>query len=124
MSDPIAIEPFTIAVDEAVLADLRDRIRRTRWPDRHAGSGWDHGADPGYLRSLLATWADEFDWRKQERELNRLAHYRAVIDGVGIHFERITRWSRMPRGGHFAALEEPQLLAEELREFFRPLRPA
>jgi pimeloyl-ACP methyl ester carboxylesterase len=86
MSDLIAIEPFTIAVDEAVLADLRDRIWRTRWPDLHAGSGWDHGADPGYLRSLLATWADEFDWRKQERELNRLAHYRAVIDGVGIHF--------------------------------------
>jgi pimeloyl-ACP methyl ester carboxylesterase len=36
----------------------------------------------------------------------------------------ITRWTRMPRGGHFAALEEPRLLAEELREFFRPLRPA
>jgi pimeloyl-ACP methyl ester carboxylesterase len=35
----------------------------------------------------------------------------------------ITRWTRMPRGGHFAALEEPQLLAEELRAFFRPLRP-
>lgn len=28
----------------------------------------------------------------------------------------------MPRGGHFAALEEPQLLAEEIRAFFRPLR--
>jgi pimeloyl-ACP methyl ester carboxylesterase len=28
----------------------------------------------------------------------------------------------MPRGGHFAALEEPELLAEEIREFFRPLR--
>jgi hypothetical protein len=28
----------------------------------------------------------------------------------------------MPRGGHFAAFEEPELLAEELREFFRPLR--
>jgi hypothetical protein len=27
----------------------------------------------------------------------------------------------MPRGGHFAALEEPQLLAQEIREFFRPL---
>jgi microsomal epoxide hydrolase len=38
------------------------------------------------------------------------------------HFFNITRWSRMPRGGHFAALEEPQLLAEEIREFFRPLR--
>jgi hypothetical protein len=86
MGEPIAIEPFTIAVDEAVLADLRDRIKRTRWPDRIAGTGWDAGADPGYVRSLLETWADEFDWRRQERELNRLANYRAWIDGVGIHF--------------------------------------
>jgi pimeloyl-ACP methyl ester carboxylesterase len=28
----------------------------------------------------------------------------------------------MPRGGHFAAMEEPELLAEEIRAFFRPLR--
>jgi pimeloyl-ACP methyl ester carboxylesterase len=35
---------------------------------------------------------------------------------------RIERWTQMPRGGHFAALEEPQLLAEELRAFYRPLR--
>jgi pimeloyl-ACP methyl ester carboxylesterase len=39
------------------------------------------------------------------------------------HFFNITRWTNMPRGGHFAALEEPELLAEEIREFFRPLRP-
>ena len=34
----------------------------------------------------------------------------------------VRRWQEMPRGGHFAALEEPQLLAHEVREFFRPLR--
>jgi pimeloyl-ACP methyl ester carboxylesterase len=34
----------------------------------------------------------------------------------------IRRWSKMPKGGHFAALEQPQLLAQEVREFFRPLR--
>jgi len=34
----------------------------------------------------------------------------------------IRRWSKMPRGGHFAALEQPELLAREIREFFRPLR--
>jgi pimeloyl-ACP methyl ester carboxylesterase len=28
----------------------------------------------------------------------------------------------MPRGGHFAAMEQPQALAEEIRAFFRPLR--
>jgi hypothetical protein len=28
----------------------------------------------------------------------------------------------MPRGGHFAAMEQPEMLAEEIRVFFRPLR--
>ena len=34
----------------------------------------------------------------------------------------IVRWTEMPRGGHFPAAEEPELLVSELREFFRPLR--
>lgn len=34
----------------------------------------------------------------------------------------IARWTEMPRGGHFAAMEQPELLAEEMRAFFRPLR--
>ena len=85
MGDPIAVEPFTIAVDETVLADLRDRIRRTRWPNR-SGSAWDDGADPAYIRELVSAWADEFDWRGYERDLNNLAHHRATIDGLGVHF--------------------------------------
>jgi pimeloyl-ACP methyl ester carboxylesterase len=35
---------------------------------------------------------------------------------------RIERWTQMPRGGHFAAMEEPELLAADIRAFFRPLR--
>ena len=34
----------------------------------------------------------------------------------------LRRFTLMPRGGHFPAMEEPELLAEDLREFFRPLR--
>jgi pimeloyl-ACP methyl ester carboxylesterase len=42
----------------------------------------------------------------------------------GERFYNVTRWTEMPRGGHFAALEEPDALAEEIRAFFRPLRRA
>jgi pimeloyl-ACP methyl ester carboxylesterase len=35
----------------------------------------------------------------------------------------IRRWTTMAKGGHFAAMEEPQALAREIIEFFRPLRP-
>jgi hypothetical protein len=34
----------------------------------------------------------------------------------------IQRWTVSPKGGHFAALEEPERLAEDIREFFRPFR--
>jgi pimeloyl-ACP methyl ester carboxylesterase len=39
-------------------------------------------------------------------------------------FFNVRRWTEMPRGGHFAALEEPELLVEDIRTFFRPLREA
>ena len=34
----------------------------------------------------------------------------------------VTHWTRMPHGGHFAAHEAPEALAEDIRAFFRPLR--
>ncbi len=37
-------------------------------------------------------------------------------------FANIRRWTEMPRGGHFGEQEEPELLAEDIRAFFRPLR--
>ena len=37
-------------------------------------------------------------------------------------FYDVRRWSEMPSGGHFAAWEEPELLAEDIRAFFRTLR--
>jgi microsomal epoxide hydrolase len=37
-------------------------------------------------------------------------------------YTNIQRWTAMQKGGHFAALEQPEALAKEIREFFRPLR--
>ena len=39
-------------------------------------------------------------------------------------FFNVRRWTEMPAGGHFAAFEEPERLAADIREFFRPLRSA
>jgi pimeloyl-ACP methyl ester carboxylesterase len=82
----VRAEPFRIAVDDGVLADLRERIARTRWPDDAPGEPWGQGTDLAYLRDLLAYWADGFDWRARERELNEFAHFRAEVDGVLVHF--------------------------------------
>ena len=44
------------------------------------------------------------------------------IRSVAERQHRIVRWSEYSRGGHFAALEAPDLLVEDLRAFYRPLR--
>src|SRR5215472_12482726 len=79
-------EQFSVRVSDEVLADLRARIANTRWPGPGPGVPWEQGTDLGYLRDLLAYWADGFDWRAQERRLNGFGHFRAGIDGVRVHF--------------------------------------
>ena len=44
--------------------------------------------------------------------------------GFAERFFNVQHWQEMPRGGHFAALEEPGLLVADMRDFFRPLREA
>ena len=82
----MTIEPFTVHVDDAELADLRARIRNTRWPPSAPGPAWGQGTDLAYLQDLLAYWADGFDWRAQERALNQFNHHRVLLDGVLTHF--------------------------------------
>lgn len=89
------VEPFAVDVPQAVLDDLRDRIRRTRWPDPAPGEPWQQGVDLEYLRDLLAYWADGFDWRGRERWLNGFEHKVADVDGVRVHLVH----RRAPGGG-------------------------
>ena len=79
--------PFRIDVPEAVLDDLQQRLSLVRLP---AGidddDDWDYGANPKYIAKLCRYWQTEFDWRDQERRLNAFAHFRAEVDGFGLHF--------------------------------------
>ncbi|MGP3988945.1 epoxide hydrolase family protein [Streptomyces sp. 3N207] len=80
------IRPFRIAVPQADLDDLRERLARTRLPRELPGEGWDRGVPGETLRELAAYWAEEFDWREQEAALNRFPQFMTEIDGQDLHF--------------------------------------
>jgi len=80
------VQAFKIEVVEPVLTDLRARLERTRLPDEIPGSGWRYGTNLAYLKELVEYWRTRYDWRLNERELNRFSHFRADVDGLGIHF--------------------------------------
>lgn len=87
------IHPFLIEFSDADLADLRERLRRTRWPERETVDDWSQGIPLAVVQELCSYWADEYDWRPTNDRLNDLGQFRTEIDGVGIQFLHV----RSPR---------------------------
>lgn len=79
------LRPFTIDVADDVLDDLRERLRRTRWPDPEVVDDWSQGIRTAYLKEICRYWADAYDWRSREAELNRRDHFMTEIDELDIH---------------------------------------
>src|SRR3712207_2865611 len=77
---------FRVALPESVLADLRERLERTRWPDETPGSGWGYGMSLPYAKELAAYWKDGYDWRAQEARLNAFEQYTVPLGGIDLHF--------------------------------------
>ena len=80
------VQPYKVHVSDETLADLQDRLAHTRWSDEIPESGWDYGTNLAYLKELVDYWQNGFDWRAQEKRINSFAHFRAKVDGLGIHF--------------------------------------
>ncbi|BCM83959.1 epoxide hydrolase family protein [Methylobacterium indicum] len=78
-------EPFTTHVPDAALADLRERLARTRLPDQAPEAPWTYGTDVTYLADLIAYWRDGFDWRAQEAALNAFPQIIHRIGEIDLH---------------------------------------
>jgi epoxide hydrolase len=80
------VVPFRVDTPEEDLADLRQRIRNTRWPDKETVADWSQGVPLAYLKEICDYWATAYDWRQAERRLNAWPQFRTEFDGLGIHF--------------------------------------
>jgi pimeloyl-ACP methyl ester carboxylesterase len=82
----VTMKPFQINVPQSTLDDLRMRLKQTRWPDTVEAADWNYGTNLEYLKELVAYWCQDFDWRNQERLLNRFPQFHTQAGGQEIHF--------------------------------------
>jgi pimeloyl-ACP methyl ester carboxylesterase len=80
------VEPFRLHVPDTAIADLRERLSRTRFPDQAPGEPWAYGTNVDYLRELVEYWRSGFDWRAQEARLNALPQYKTALHDIDVHF--------------------------------------
>ncbi|MEV6034978.1 epoxide hydrolase family protein [Nonomuraea sp. NPDC052116] len=123
------IRPFTIAVPQPDVDDLKVRLARTRWPDELPGIGWSRGVPLEFLKELVAYWAESYDWRAAEARLNEYPQFTTEIDGQRIHFLHVRSGNpdALPlvlTHGYPSAFAEFTMLIEHLRQDFHVVVPS
>ena len=122
MSD---IRPFTIAVPDDDIDDLRRRLAATRWPEAEAVDDLTQGIPLAYVQEVCEYWRDGYDWRRCEAGLNAHPNFMVEIDGLDIHFQHV----RSPHDDATAARAHPRVagfdrrVPEGDRPAHRPDRP-
>jgi pimeloyl-ACP methyl ester carboxylesterase len=85
-SDKTNIRPFHVNFPEPELAELRRRIKATRWPDHETVTDESQGVQLATTQALARYWGTEYDWRKCEAKINAVPNFITNIDGLDIHF--------------------------------------
>lgn len=80
------IIPFHVKIPESEIADLRKRLRSTRWPDKETVTNNSQGVPLEKLKELVGYWGSKYNWRKAEATLNSYPQFKTNIDGLDIHF--------------------------------------
>jgi pimeloyl-ACP methyl ester carboxylesterase len=128
MSTDTEIRPFQIDMPEEAIADLRRRVDATRWPGQELVEDRSQGVQLATLQALARYWATDYDWRRCEKKLNARRAvfpgeiFRAPRSWVERAYPTLTYFNEVDKGGHFAAWEQPELFATEIRAAFRSLR--
>ncbi len=115
MSSEAEFRPFRVDFPEAEVAELRRRVNAARWPERETVTDDSQGVPLAMMQDLALYWGTDYDWGKCAAELNALPNFLTEIDGLDVHFIHV-------RSQHFAAWEQPDLFAAEMRAAFWSLR--
>src|SRR6266699_222310 len=83
------IRPFQFHASDEDLADLRQRIKATRWPEKEPVADFSQGVPLATMQKLARYWTTEYDWRKVEAKLNSYPQFITEIDGLDIHFVHV-----------------------------------
>lgn len=80
------IAPFSIHIPDERLEQIRRRIEAYDWDQLPDAGAWTSGVGKADLRRLISYWQESFDWRTEERRLNRLPQFTTEIEGQRLHF--------------------------------------
>jgi len=80
-----SIRPFKYRASDEELADLKRRIRATKWPDRETVNDDTQGVQLAIMRKVAEHWVNH-DWRRAETQIFSYPNFVTNVDGLDVHF--------------------------------------
>ena len=77
---------FVIDVPEDVIQKIYTRVKEYPWHEMPDDGGWSYGTNLDYMKDFCDYWINKFNWREQERKINKFHHYTSLVDDINIHF--------------------------------------
>src|SRR5258708_24629144 len=84
-NDITELRPFRVEISGAAIDDLRERLARTRWPEKEPVGDWSMGIPLAYVQELAEYWGKAYAMPRGADRLNRCEQFMTTIDGVDIH---------------------------------------
>ena len=80
------IKPFRLRVPSGKVNKIYNKVKKYPWNNIQNMNGWEHGTNLKYLKEISKYWVTKFNWRKQEKKINKFSNYLTKVDGINIHF--------------------------------------
>jgi len=107
---PFKPEPYTIAIPEAALADLKQRLAHTRLPREPDDANWLYGSNRAYMARFIEHWREQFDWRIWEAKLNGFLNYRVALLRPDDQTQQVVHFLIEPGSGQESGQRAPRPL--------------
>jgi microsomal epoxide hydrolase len=80
------IKPFTVSVPDSTLEEIYNKVKNYPWKEMPNLDGWEYGSNLNYMKDFSKYWISNFDWKKQEVEINKFSNFVTNVDDIDIHF--------------------------------------
>ena len=80
------IKPFKVSVPDSTLEKIYNKVKNYPWKEMSNLDGWEYGSNLNYMKDFSKYWISNFEWKKQEAEINKFSNFVTNVDDVDIHF--------------------------------------
>jgi pimeloyl-ACP methyl ester carboxylesterase len=80
------IVPFRVNISNQAIESIYNKIKKYPWNEMPSIDGWDHGTNFSYIKEISKYWAEDFNWKEQEENINKFSNFKTKVDDLDIHF--------------------------------------